>query len=73
MAVIWKWFCGGALLIPVLIILIGNLAGCWYQIRCFKIKKCSDRKCRYRTYCHKYEEVLTQKDKERIQKLIDQL
>lgn len=72
MDMIWRFFGGGALLLTILVIVIGNFIRCWYYIKCFKIKKCSDKQCRYNAYCHKYVEVLTQEDKERLQKLIDQ-
>ena len=72
MGVIWKWFCSIALLIPVLVILIGNLFHCWYRIKCFKIEQCSNKQCKYGAYCPKYREVLTKEDMDKIQKLIDQ-
>lgn len=70
---IWQLIGSFALLLTIFIIIIGNSIRIWYYIKCIKIKKCSKRQCRYREYCHKYAEVLTQQDKERIQMLIDQL
>ncbi len=73
MSMILKVFCGITLLIPVLVILIGNFFRCWYLIRCFKIKRCSNRQCKYRPYCSKYKDVLTEEDRVKIEKLIDRL
>lgn len=70
---IGRWIYIAAILITVFIIVVGNLISLWYRVKCFKIKKCSNRKCRYRMYCHKYKEIITQEDRERIQNLIDQL
>lgn len=70
---IGKWVCIIAILITAFIIVVGNLINLWYWIKCFRKTKCSNRKCRYKAYCNKYKEVITQEDRERIQKLIDQL
>ncbi|MCM1122369.1 MAG: hypothetical protein NC416_07290 [Eubacterium sp.] len=72
MGTFWKLFRVIALLIPLAAIVIGNLVHGWYRIKCFKVKKCSDRQCRYRLHCPKYKDRLTEEDKDKIEKLIDQ-
>ena len=72
MSMIENWICGIALAIPLVIIVIGDIVICWYRIKCIKVKKCTNRQCRYRGHCPKYKEVLTEEDRIKIQKLIDQ-
>ena len=69
---IWKLFCGVALLIPLAAIVISNLMHVWYRVKCIRVKKCSNRQCRYRSHCPKYRDKLTGEDKQRIEKLLDQ-
>ena len=42
-------------------------------IRCFKVTKCSNRKCPIKSMCYKYQEQMTEEDYQRIQKKIDEI
>ncbi len=45
----------------------------YYFIKCIKVKKCSNRKCRFNQYCYKYQEVLTKEEVDELNRMIDQL
>lgn len=73
MNAIWKWVGFVVASIALATMFVGDLMWILYLLKCFRVKKCYDRNCRYKTHCNKYRDVLTDEDRERIQKLIDQL
>ena len=50
-----------------------NTAHAMYFIKCFKIKKCSNKNCHFKEFCDKYEDVWMQEDIEKINKLIEEI
>jgi len=50
-----------------------NVVRFYYFIKCIKVKRCSNRKCRFNQYCYKYQEVLTEEEVDELNKMIDQL
>lgn len=54
------------------ICVIWNIARFIYFIKCFKIKKCSNRNCKMNFCCDKYKEVITDEEIERLIKMIDE-
>lgn len=43
------------------------------RIRCIDVYKCSNRKCKFRRYCDKYCESLTQEEIEALIRMLDSL
>lgn len=70
---IWMWLGFACIIITLITIIVGNLLFLWYFIKCRKIKKCGNSECRYKMYCPKYKDRITQEVKERLQNLLDQL
>lgn len=44
-----------------------------YRIKCNYVKKCLDRQCKFRKYCDKYYEALTQGEVESLIAMLDSL
>ncbi|GFI62341.1 hypothetical protein IMSAG049_01523 [Clostridiales bacterium] len=65
---------GGALLaLSIIYMVVWNIKRFIYFIKCFKIKKCSNKNCKFNSYCNKYKTTLTKEEIEQLQNLIDQL
>ena len=73
MKVIFDLYIYGITILIFGFIIIGNIIRLWYFIKCFNIKKCSNRKCRNKSYCDKYEHVWTTADREHLRDLINSL
>ncbi|MDE6389736.1 MAG: hypothetical protein K2L82_18325 [Lachnospiraceae bacterium] len=71
MNAIWKWVGLIIAAISLTTMFVGDLMWIWYLVKCFRVKKCYKRNCRYKTHCRRYVDILTDEDRERIQKLID--
>ena len=56
----------------IVICVVWNIARFIYFIKCFKIKKCSNRNCRMNFCCDKYKEVLTAEEAEMLLKMLDE-
>lgn len=54
--------------IPILVVL--NIARFIMWIKCFKIKECSNRKCRYHVCCRKYKDEYEERQTEDLYLLI---
>ena len=66
-------FFGPALICFLVYTVIWNIARLIYFIKCFKVKKCSNRNCKMSFCCGKYEEVLTKEEAEQLLKLIEEM
>lgn len=60
------------LILFTIIILIGNIIRLWYFVKCLKIKKCNNRKCKYKNNCFKYQDIITDEEKEELLRLLDE-
>jgi len=56
----------------VAMIVVFNVARVVYWIKCFKIKDCSKRSCRFKVFCYKYYESYTEEDIARIMKMLEE-
>lgn len=70
---IWKWVGFAGIVIFLATIFVGNLFLVCYLIKCGRVKKCYNTHCKYKTFCHKYEDKITKEDIDRLQELIGQL
>lgn len=57
-------------LLIILWIVYANIVRLVMWIKCFKIKECNNRKCSIRDMCHKYQERITEEDRQRIMQII---
>ncbi|MCM1217827.1 MAG: hypothetical protein NC548_25325 [Lachnospiraceae bacterium] len=53
--------------------IVFNTARIIYGIRCFKVKKCSDRTCRFKKFCRVYEKAFTEDEVRELQRMIGKL
>lgn len=53
------------------VVVIGNIVRVWYCIKCIGIKDCNNQECRYKGYCSRYKEVITEEEIESLKNLID--
>lgn len=51
---------------------IWNIPRFVYFLKCFKIKKCSNRECKFNSFCDKYKKILTEEEFERLLKMLDE-
>lgn len=75
MKIIFEWF-GGSVVVAVLTFIIFlYLIELWCFIKCFqskKFEKCFNKKCKFHKLCFRYEDVLTEKDIEELEKFLEQ-
>lgn len=50
---------------------IWNLVHFFYWLKCFKIKTCTSRQCKFKHCCSKWEEVYTGEEKEALLQLVE--
>lgn len=53
------------------VVVIGNIVRVWYFIKCIGVKDCNNKECRYKGYCYRYKEVITEAEIESLKNLID--
>lgn len=70
-AVVSYAFCISIFLLIVYTV-IWNFIHLGYWIKCFKIKTCISKQCRFRHYCRKWVETYTEEEKEKLLQLIEQ-
>ena len=51
---------------------IWNFIHLVYWIKCFKVKTCTSKQCKFRHYCRKWTETYTKEEKEKLLQLIEQ-
>ena len=73
MKIIYNLCVFGALIFVFGLLIIGNIVRLVYYIKCIRIKKCTDKQCRVKEYCPKYQESWTEEEREHLQRLIDKL
>lgn len=61
------------LIIFVVIVVVGDILWLWHFIKCWGVEECNNRKCKYRNYCFRYEEKLTEEEAKRLLELINEL
>ena len=54
-------------------IVAGDMIWLWYFFKCRGVKNCHNKNCRFSEYCFRYEDVLTEEDKEELIKYFEQL
>lgn len=54
-------------------VVIGNIIRVWYFIKCIGVKDCNNKECRYKGYCSRYKETITEEEIERLKNLIDMM
>ena len=69
---IWVWFGYISLAVVVAFILFLYLVELWYFIKCFKIKRCYDKNCKFHEHCWKYKDIFTKENLEKLLELLDQ-
>lgn len=66
--------CGHILFtVVVIMVVVGDAVWLWHFLKCFGIEVCNNKKCRYRNWCFKYEEKLTEEEAQKLLELIEQL
>lgn len=73
MNIIYQWLVAIFMVCFVGMIVVFNVARLVYWIKCFKIKDCCKRSCRFKVFCYKYYECYTEEDKERFRKMLDEM
>lgn len=53
------------------VIVIGNIIRLWYFIKCNGVKDCNNQECRYKEYCSRHKEVITEAEIESLKNYID--
>ena len=56
----------------VAMIVVFNVARVVYWIKCIRIKDCSKRSCRFKTFCYKYYESYSKEEIARLQKFLEE-
>ncbi|HBA69451.1 MAG TPA: hypothetical protein DCZ40_08865 [Lachnospiraceae bacterium] len=51
---------------------VWNFIRLGYWIKCFKVKTCTSKQCRFRRSCSKWTETYTKREKEELLHLIEQ-
>ena len=59
------------LILFTIIIVLGNIIRLWYFVKCLGVKSCNKRKCKYKEYCFRYYDVLTDEDVKELLKLLE--
>lgn len=54
-------------------VVIGNIVRLWYFFKCIGVKDCNNQECRYKEYCSRYKEIITEAEIERLKNLIDSM
>lgn len=65
-----SWIGSILAILIILWIVCANIVRLVMWIKCFKIKECNNRKCSIRDMCHKYQERITEEDRQRIMQII---
>ena len=65
---IWNIF----LALFLLYSLAWNIVRFIYFVKCLKITECSNEKCKYKHFCSKYQDMITDEEIEELLKLLDQ-
>lgn len=52
-------------------IVFWNIERLVYYIKCYKVGVCSNRKCHFKIYCEKYEEICTKEEFDEIAQLLE--
>lgn len=55
------------------VVVIGNIVRVWYFIKCIGVKDCNKKECRYKEYCSRYKDVLTEEEIESLKNYIDMM
>lgn len=55
------------------VVVIGTIVRVWYFIKCIGVKDCKNKECRYREYCSRYNDVLTEEEIESLINYIDMM
>lgn len=57
----------------VIMAVVGDGMWLWHFFKCLGVKGCNNRKCKFRKYCFRYKERLTDEEAKKLLELIDQL
>lgn len=57
----------------VIMVVVGGGRWLWHFFKCQGIKGCNNRKCKFRNYCFRYDEKITEEEVKNLLQLIDKL
>lgn len=72
MSIILHWIMCIFLILFFAMIAVFNVARFIYWIKCFKLKDCCKRSCRFKIFCYKYYEKYSEEEIARLRKMIDE-
>lgn len=70
---LFEWWGDIWLAIVVIIVIVGDSLWLWHFFKCLGIKECNNRKCKFRNYCFRYNEKISEEEAKRLLQLIDKL
>lgn len=67
----WTYFGFIIMCLYAAIVILCWIVFLWHFIKCIRIKKCSDKNCKFHEYCLKYEGQITDKEIESLLNILD--